>query len=72
MGKKETYFFFSLNCRFVAGSPILQICYTWGCLTSELKTHKENQFILSFPHGSQKEQDIPLHHSTIGSLSLFH
>lgn len=33
--------------------------------------HKANQFILSFPYGSQKEQDIPLYSSTVGSLPLF-
>lgn len=61
------YFLFSLKCRFVAVSPILRICYTWTCLTSELKIHKANKFILSFPHGSWKGQDTPLHCSTTGS-----
>lgn len=66
------YFFFSWNCRSVSGSPIPQVFFnTWGSLASELNMHKANQFILSFPYGSQKEQDIPLYSSTVGSLPLF-
>lgn len=51
--------------------PFHRFFYTWGCLASELKIHKANQFILSFPYGSQKEQDIPLYCSTVGSLPSF-
>lgn len=55
-------------CR---GLPFHSFFNTWGSLASELNMHKANQFILSFPYGSQKEQDIPLYSSTVGSLPLF-
>lgn len=51
--------------------PFHSFFYTWDCLASELKIHKANQFILSFSYGSQKEQDIPLYCSTVGSLPSF-